>query len=491
AHWHRQPDGKLKQGTLQKWRHNCSAKYNIFTPHDLHACPRILIVCRNPHSHPPPAPVKTPPGLVNVVHGLLALMKWKLADATPRQIFLDTTFVEGLHHALAWDLTSCGRDAILQDLHPSLANLDHVQRLITTLQNKKYPSGTGFEGACLLANEHASLPPEQCYVHCAEVHPIEHGKELKLVICMTTKMSQHLLQAKHLSIDTSFKHAQGWQEFEIESWDVDHICLYCGNTYSSHYLAVVGARAFTMSQTAKAHVILFQHIFEIASADTGLPIMFHHIHGTGFETVIADSHKGQGLSLGMYCVQLCCSVTAQCIYEPHHHICDLNPYDHLRCFFHTCVAHYKRNILSLCTHVSQDIFSAMLSLATSEHHPDLNATLNIIWNGGLKASAWLRDKLDGMKFALPAIYQPSSLIPLHLWRASPATTNRNEQAHCNAYREGVHLTLLTGLMKGMRFDQGAMMSINKHTSFGIATHDHEATHIHRAMRCVSRQSLCY
>jgi hypothetical protein len=29
--------------------------------------------------------------------------------------------------------------------------------------------------------------------------------------------------AKCLSIDTSFKHAQGWQESEIESWDVDYM----------------------------------------------------------------------------------------------------------------------------------------------------------------------------------------------------------------------------------------------------------------------------
>ncbi|KAG2342174.1 hypothetical protein BDR05DRAFT_949144 [Suillus weaverae] len=124
-------------------------------------------------------------------------------------------------------------------------------------------------------------------------------------------MSQHLLQAKYLSINTSFKCAQGWQEFEIESWDVDHT------------QSVVGAQAFMTSQTAKAHVILFQHIFKITSADTGLPIMFHHIHGASFEAVIADSHKGQGL-------------------------------------------------------------------------------------------AWLRDKLDGTKFALPVIYQPASLIPIHL-----------------------------------------------------------------------------
>ncbi|KAG1788472.1 uncharacterized protein HD556DRAFT_1245206, partial [Suillus plorans] len=339
----RQLYGKLKQGVLQKWGHNCSAKYDIFTPHDLHACPRILVVCRNPHSHPPPAPVKTPPGLVNLFYGLLALMKWKLADATPCRIFLDTAFIEGLHDALAWDSTLHGRDATLQDLHPSLANLDHVRRLITTFRNEKYPSGTGFEGAHLLANEHASLPPKQCYVHCAEVHPIERGKELKLVICMTTKMSQHLLQAKHLSIDTSFKRAQGWQEFEIESWDVDHM------------RSVVGARAFTTSQTAKAHVILFQRIFEIASTNTGLPIMFHHIHGTGFKTIIADSHKGQGLGLGMYCVQLCHSVTAQCIYEPHCRICDLNPYDHLQHFF-IFVLRTTREMSSRCAPTCHRMF---------------------------------------------------------------------------------------------------------------------------------------
>lgn len=73
-------------------------------------------------------------------------MKWKLADATPRRIYLDSAFVEGLHQALAWDSMSCGRDAMLEDLHPSLANLDHVRRLISTLRNTKYPSGTGFEG---------------------------------------------------------------------------------------------------------------------------------------------------------------------------------------------------------------------------------------------------------------------------------------------------------------------------------------------------------
>ncbi|KAG2088548.1 uncharacterized protein F5147DRAFT_780942 [Suillus discolor] len=379
-------------------------------------------------------------------------MKWKLADATPRRIYLDTAFVEGLHRVLDWQFPD-GRDAILQDLHPSLANLNHVRRLINITRPMKYPSGTGFEGACRLANEHASLPLEQRYVRCAETHLIERGVEFKLVACMTSRMSSHLIQAKRLSTDTSFKRAQGWQEFEVESWD------------SERCRSVVSARAFTTSQSAKAHLLLLQRIFDIASADTGQSFSFRHIHGFGCEIVIADSHlKGQGLGLGTYCVQPSRSISTSCTHEPHRRVCDLGPYDHLR----------------------HEVYSAMLSLATCEEHPDIQRTLNTIRRGGPKAAAWLKDKLEGTKFALPALYQPMRLIPLASWKASPSMTNGNEQAHRNAYREGVHLTLLAGIMKGMKFDQGATssMNINVHATFGVSTRDQEVTQVYRATICI-------
>lgn len=57
----------------------------------------------------------------------------------------------------------------------------------------------------------------------------------------------------------------------------------------------MSARAFTTSQSAEAHHILFWHIFTIAQQDTNLLVQFHHIHGCGIEAVIADGHKGQGL----------------------------------------------------------------------------------------------------------------------------------------------------------------------------------------------------
>ena len=83
-------------------------------------------------------------------------MKWKLADATPQHIFLDTAFVEGLQRALGWDRIAKGREATLADLHPSLANLDHVRRLINKLQAQQYPHGTGFEGPYLICSNDVS-----------------------------------------------------------------------------------------------------------------------------------------------------------------------------------------------------------------------------------------------------------------------------------------------------------------------------------------------
>ena len=140
AHWHRLADNKLKRGTLCKWVHGCTARYHIYVPHNLRACPRILVLCQSPHSHPPPAPVKTPLPLKDLFDELLLLMKWKLADATPQRIFLDTAVVEGLQRALGWDRITMGREATLTDLHPSFANLDHVCRLINKLQTQQYPT---------------------------------------------------------------------------------------------------------------------------------------------------------------------------------------------------------------------------------------------------------------------------------------------------------------------------------------------------------------
>ena len=83
-----------------------------------------------------------------------------------------------------------------------------------------------------------SLPLDDHYIHCAEWHDIPGEREFLMVICMTAPMSSHLMHTRWLTINTSFKWVWGWQEFEIESWDIDHMrCKYClASTVSDNFL---------------------------------------------------------------------------------------------------------------------------------------------------------------------------------------------------------------------------------------------------------------
>ncbi|KAG1841105.1 hypothetical protein DFJ58DRAFT_732557 [Suillus subalutaceus] len=408
-HWHRQADGTLKQGVLRKWAHNCVASFDIYVPEDLFACPQILVLCTNPHSHPPPLPVKTPPPLIDVFHGLVSLMKWKLADATPRRIYLDTAFVEGLHQVLDWQFPD-GRDAMLQGLHPSLANLDHDLKVHVVLRMNT-----------------ASLPLEQRYVCCAETHVIDH--DCKPNACPLTPRSN--------------EHKDG------KSSRLNH-------GIASIVTLLSALDAFTTSQSTKAHLTLATR--------------FHSniFMASGAKLSLLTATKAKDLE---------CTVYSFHILSQHHVYMNLTDLT-------------SRGMSMLFTHMFRMKFTqAMLSLATCEEHPDIQRTFNTIRCGGPKAAAWLKDKLEGTKFALPALYQPMSLIPLALWKASPSTTNGNEQAHRNAYREGVHLTLLAGIMKGMKFDQGAMSSMDVHATFGVSTRDQEATQVYHATRCIVWQTL--
>lgn len=271
AKYHRASDGVLRQGVLRRWAYDCSAGFDVYVPHDLHTCPQVVLICRHPHSHPPPLPVKTPPILVAVFKSLLCTLDWKLADATPRRIILDSAFISGLRKHLGWTGV---RDPVLSDLHPSLGNIDHVRRYINGLRAEHFPDGTGLPGELLLAIntteslsstligavrlmiEQKMLPHEEQYVRHVETHQGKDGEDkFSLVICMLPSMSRQLMHAIRLSIDTSFKRLHGWEEFEIETWDADtkrckfnihhihggshfsHFCSCC-ELPSIHYIAV-------------------------------------------------------------------------------------------------------------------------------------------------------------------------------------------------------------------------------------------------------------
>ncbi|KAG2361563.1 hypothetical protein BDR07DRAFT_1485725 [Suillus spraguei] len=213
------------------------------------------------------------------------------------------------------------------------------------------------------------------------------------------------------------------------------------------------------------------------------------MHGEGIQTIIADGHKGQGLGLGMCCVYLCKDSIQACRYDATALLYDLDPYEHLRRFYRLCLAHYKRNIRGLRGQIPKDVEIATLTIASAEPHPDLQGTLKMIKKGGKKAAAWLKDNSKGTKFALPALYQPNSLIPLEIWKASPTTTNGNEQAHRNINRDGVGLTLLGGIMRGFHYDTNICASLDLFDAFGINSTDHLSTHAYRAKRALARQVI--
>ena len=150
AYWHHDANNKLCHSPLLVSPQNekCAMTYDIFVTADLHDCSYVLILSTNPHNHPLPLPVKTLPQIVNCLASLLLELDWKLADATPWRLALDSGFILGLCHALGWYYGEC--DPLPHDLHPSLGNLDHLHRLINTLQNSYFPDGTGFQGMMCL-----------------------------------------------------------------------------------------------------------------------------------------------------------------------------------------------------------------------------------------------------------------------------------------------------------------------------------------------------
>ncbi|KAF8520313.1 hypothetical protein JB92DRAFT_3082143 [Gautieria morchelliformis] len=489
SHWHRLRNGKLERGVLRP-SPRCPTRFEIYVPNDLDATPVILIVLRNPHSHPDPKPTRTPLAIIHAFNGMLRDLGWRLTDATPRRLALDVAFMSSLRRHLHWEGL---HDPVLLDLHPSLGNLDHTSRLINELrgENEFFPHGTGLPGAVALLEQHAELPHERQYVRVVETVELAGHDPFSIIICMLPRMSALLLSTCHTSIDTSFKRADGYEEFEIEAWFPDVM------------KSIVCARVFVMSQSATAHLHMFQHLFAIAKQDTGHQAQFRHIHGAGYETFVADTHKGQALGLGQFCIKLSEDIPHQCQYSCACQLNNLNAYKHLQHFFIMCTNHFQRGIHKLGNMISDDVRCAMHSLAMAYLLPDLSHTMRVVHEGGPKAAgishdcylrqyyshpaAWLEDKTVSSPFVIPAIYQPANKIPLAIWQASPSMSNGNEKAHCNVNRDSTYLTLLAAIMRGLQYDEHAVAALQLMDTAGIHPRDQLPTEYRRAGRAVLRQ----
>ena len=81
-----------------------------------------------------------------------------------------------------------------------------------------------------------------------------------------------------------------------------------------------------------------------------------------------------------------------------------------------------------------------------------------------------------------------SKIPLEVWRASPSTSNGNEQAHRNINRDGTELTMLAGIHRGMQYDLHAIQGLRVLEAHGIHSHNQQAMHFRRAACVVVKSS---
>ncbi|KIJ26661.1 hypothetical protein M422DRAFT_272233 [Sphaerobolus stellatus SS14] len=392
---------------------------------------------------------------------------------TPHQIMLNTGFMKTLRQHLKWPHA---QDPPLSALHPSLQNCDHVARIIMELQKVFYPDGIGFEGVRALMEKQKALPLEERYVCAVETKRFTGDHKARFIICMTSAMSRLLVNARRISIDTSFKRANGWEEFEIETWHGSNLC------------SVTCAQVFITSQSADSHFFLFERTFQIAFEDTGRKVQFRHIHGTGIETVVADAHKGQGNGLGLVCVSMAKELHGNCIYHPDDLTCCLakmSGTQHLAHCYIQCTNHFERKITNMGNQISEICHKAMFSLSSTHQLPDFEGTKELIRASNKKAADWIKDKEKGTPFMIPGLYHPKSWIPLEIWCASPHTTNGNEQAHRTVYRTSIKLSSLAAVMRKMHFDFQAMYSVNE--DLVIQTRDCLSTIYNRLQTSVGRK----
>lgn len=173
-------------------------------PEDVAQAPFAVLVCENPHSHPDPSPVSTPPPYEKGLTTLLYDLGWEAADATPRRLANNPKFLAGLTKLLP-DPPK-GRYPVLAELHPSLANADHARVYIEKVRLKLYPNGTDFKGEFHI--QLSSLLTSLLTINSRRANsaPQRHGTSEGSAICSSRRgghVSRGEVQASCLHVSVS------------------------------------------------------------------------------------------------------------------------------------------------------------------------------------------------------------------------------------------------------------------------------------------------
>ncbi|KAF9510593.1 hypothetical protein BS47DRAFT_1300025, partial [Hydnum rufescens UP504] len=258
---HRLPSGK-KSSLISL---TCRCKIQIFTPRDLHACPFVVVVLHNHHSHPIPMPTHTPLSVIQILNDLLKGMGPDLPDATPLR-FLRYPTVNATLRQLCPDINQ----PTIVDVHPSLANYEHLRTYIWRMKETYYPFGTDWEGKC-----QKSLIPNEI---------TDFSLSYRIIVCMTSAMSRCLAGSLYVQSDIAFKRVKMWYEFEIAVWDREL------------KTSIIVARAFLTHQTARIHEVLFRLIDSVVHEDTGSFLQWRHLDSPSTTTHCWDMLLDGGFS---------------------------------------------------------------------------------------------------------------------------------------------------------------------------------------------------
>lgn len=484
---HRDEEGELV--TAEMIRLECACTFRIFQPTEAFRaqCPNILVICHGDHPHPIPIPAKTPPSIRSKIIDLLGALHQDLPDLTPRRFMRHPT-VQVFLRKLLPDITN----PTLSDLHPSLANRDHLRSYITKVQETLFPEGTGWNGLLHLKSQQDSSTSEAPYIRfIAEVPELGSSqdddgdedmdnKPLRIAVCMSKSSSVRLLHAHYLQSDIGFKRIVGFKEFELGGLDEDSST------------SIVYCRIYVNRQTALAHQLIFQKIDDIVKEDTGENLRWRHLHSTNLTDPIGifqftvDQHGGQAKGLGLYLVTIAQKMVEKFdLHEHHRRVQELDPYEHLQRLLRLCTSHAHRNIQK-CS-VSEIVRNKMRSLICVEH-PNWDQTIAEIQKEGGKAGQdWLLDKLRS-KFAFPGLCWQKSFIPKLIWQVGDSTSNIIESVHADVNREGVGCTLVGGVKKGQYFDNMKEKTLQTLETTGIRPSYQRGHVTESAIRAVKRKS---
>ncbi|KAJ7836987.1 hypothetical protein B0H14DRAFT_3460332 [Mycena olivaceomarginata] len=421
----------------QMCRIDCHVKFRAWIPVNRSECPYILITSEGVHKHPIPLPEKTPQA------DLPTLTARRFLRHPAIKSYLYTTFP---------DL----RNPTLSHLHPSLANRAHLRvQHLKRLQDEQLPRHLHYIRV-MLDIKNDSLP-----AHEEDEPPLlPEEKSTRIIICMTPHSSSRLQKAQYLQSDIGFKRIVGYDEFEISAMDRD------ANT------SVVFCRVYLTRHTAAAHQRIFEEIDKIVEFDGGRRLRWRHLHGQSledFQGLIlhwgADQHRGQ--AKGESHLSFAALPPGQMdLHESWRTLRSLGPYEHLRRIYRLCKVHNYRNIQT-CS-VSDPVRQLMRSLACIEH-PSWDATIaQIIADGGKAGADWVRDKVTS--------------------NGEP-NTNLAEAVHSDVNREGVHCTLLGGLLRGQDYDAMQHETLLQYEQYGIRPSYNPVAPVTNTLKNLKRKGL--